>query len=117
MKVEQRIGRVHRLGQQHPVNIFNLTLTGTIEARVLDLLAHKIRMFELVIGELDLILGELGEEKSFEKLVMEVWRESRSERDLEDGFEELGDRLLKTRHHIHHVREADRILDDLMETT
>ena len=115
MKIEQRIGRVHRLGQQNPVLIFNLALSGTIEARILDLLAHKIRMFELVIGELDLILGNLEEDKSFEQLVMEAWRQSRSTDQMQEEFTQLGERLEKARHHIHHVREADRILDELME--
>ena len=57
MRVEQRIGRLHRLGQVHDVTIFNLSCNETIEAHVLDLLARKIRMFELVIGELDMILS------------------------------------------------------------
>jgi SNF2 family DNA or RNA helicase len=59
MRVEQRIGRLHRLGQEHDVTIFNLSCNETIEAHVLELLARKIRMFELVIGELDLILGNV----------------------------------------------------------
>ena len=50
MRVEQRIGRVHRLGQEHPVRVINLVARGTIEAYVLEILDRKIRMFELVVG-------------------------------------------------------------------
>src|SRR5690606_39478732 len=48
MIVEQRIGRVHRLGQTQPVTVLNLSVKGTIEARILDLLTHKLRLFTAV---------------------------------------------------------------------
>ncbi len=57
MKVEQRIGRLDRIGQKHDVRIFNFSVTGTIEERVLDVLANRIRVFEETIGGLDPILG------------------------------------------------------------
>ncbi|MAE71873.1 MAG: hypothetical protein CME06_15580 [Gemmatimonadetes bacterium] len=115
MRVEQRIGRLHRLGQEQPVNIINLSLEGTIEARILDILAHKIRMFELVIGELDLILGELGEQQSFEQIVRELFLSVHDESGMEEGFRSLADRFEQARHRIHHIREADRILDSVLE--
>ena len=40
MKVEQRIGRLDRIGQTRPVFIYNLACTDTVEERVLDLLDH-----------------------------------------------------------------------------
>ncbi|MCB0120705.1 MAG: DEAD/DEAH box helicase, partial [Caldilineaceae bacterium] len=40
MRVEQRIGRLHRLGQEHDVTIFNLSCNETIEAHVIELLAR-----------------------------------------------------------------------------
>src|SRR6267143_3256597 len=60
MVVEQRIGRVHRIGQKREVHIVNLAAAGTIESYILQLLDKKIKLFELVVGELDLILGEFG---------------------------------------------------------
>src|SRR5262249_31124919 len=57
MRLEQRIGRVHRLGQEHPVRVVNLVSRGTLEAYVLEILERKIRMFELVVGEMEEILG------------------------------------------------------------
>lgn len=57
MKLEQRIGRVHRLGQEHDVHIYNLAIENTIEKDILDLLYVKLDVFEKVVGELDDILS------------------------------------------------------------
>lgn len=56
MKLEQRIGRVHRLGQEEDVHIYNLAIENTIEDGILNLLNNKIDIFEKVVGELDDIL-------------------------------------------------------------
>ena len=61
MKLEQRIGRVHRLGQEHDVHIYNLAIQNTIEDHILDLLYVKIGVFEQVVGELDDILSTFKE--------------------------------------------------------
>ena len=53
MRLEQRIGRVHRLGQEHPVRVVNLVSRGTLEAYVLEILDRKIRMFELIRSGLE----------------------------------------------------------------
>jgi len=57
LRIEQRIGRVHRLGQEREVHVVNLWALDTVEAYLMELLDRKIHMFELVVGELDLILG------------------------------------------------------------
>jgi len=59
MKIEQRIGRLDRIGQKHTVRIFNFSILGTIEERVLDVLTNRIRVFEETIGGLDPILGDV----------------------------------------------------------
>ena len=59
MRVEQRIGRLDRIGQRSPPWIFNFSVMGTIEERVLDVLANRIRVFEETIGGLDPILGDV----------------------------------------------------------
>ena len=56
MKLEQRIGRVHRLGQEHDVQIYNLAVKDTIDDHVMNVLQGKIDTFEQVVGELDDIL-------------------------------------------------------------
>ena len=74
---EQRIGRVHRLGQEHPVRVVNLVSRGTVEAYVLEILDRKIRMFELVVGEMEEILGAWQMQGSFEDEVFKIWVESK----------------------------------------
>ena len=60
MRVEQRIGRLDRIGQRHPIRIYNFTLEGTIEERVVAVLHDRIRLFEETIGGIEPILGEVA---------------------------------------------------------
>jgi len=93
MRIEQRIGRIHRIGQLRQVEIYNLSARGTIEDYLLDILDRKINLFELVVGEVDMILGHLTEERDFEELVLEVWMQARSEAEVAAGMEQLGETL------------------------
>lgn len=53
-RVEQRIGRAHRIGQTNPVNVINMIAQNTIEQRVLDVLYRKQELFEEILDvELD----------------------------------------------------------------
>jgi SNF2 family DNA or RNA helicase len=90
MRIEQRIGRVHRLGQTEDVKIYNLSTRGTIEEHILGLLHEKINMFELVIGELDVIV-EKGDalETSLAKIVLEA----RDDGDLKQRIDSLSTTL------------------------
>ena len=115
MRVEQRIGRLHRLGQEHDVTIFNLSCNETIESHIIELLARKIRMFELVIGELDLILGNIEGAKSFEDLLRQAWQSSSSDVDLAERIEAIGDTLERARETYDVVRESNEILDEAIE--
>lgn len=115
MRVEQRIGRLHRLGQEQDVKIFNLSCNETIEAHVIELLARKIRMFELVIGELDLILGNLEGNQSFEDLLRAAWEASSSAEDLEERLEALGDLLVRARRTYEQVRESNQLMDEALD--
>ncbi len=63
MKVEQRIGRLDRLGQKADrISIVNLVLDDTIDDRILMRLYDRIRVFEESIGDLEDILGEMTEQ-------------------------------------------------------
>jgi SNF2 family DNA or RNA helicase len=62
MRVEQRIGRIDRIGQSRPVTIINFSVKGTIEDRVLQVLGERIRVFEETVGGLDPILGEVEQD-------------------------------------------------------
>lgn len=97
MKIEQRIGRLHRIGQNRDVFIFNLTVKETIEDYVIEILDNKINMFEMVIGEIEPILGQLGEDRDFEDIIMEIWLKSKDEGGIREGFEQLGNELVKAK--------------------
>src|SRR5881394_1849984 len=90
MVVEQRIGRLHRIGQKREVHIVNLAAAGTIESYILQLLDQKIKLFELVVGELDLILGEFGGAHEFEGRLAKEWLAAESEADFARRVEDLG---------------------------
>jgi SNF2 family DNA or RNA helicase len=94
MRIEQRIGRLSRIGQARDVYVFNLVAAGTVEAAVLHLLEAKLSMFELVIGEIDMILGNLDDEREFQEVVADLWAQSSDSDEFTRRMEELGDRLL-----------------------
>lgn len=112
MKVEQRIGRVHRLGQTRDISIYNFSSEETVESYVLEILHRKINMFELVIGEMDMILGHFSEDSTFEDAVFRIWTGSKGPTEVRRRFAELGDRLLIARRRYEAIKEMDsRIFD------
>ncbi len=96
MVVEQRIGRLHRIGQTREVHIVNLAAQGTIESYILQLLDQKIKLFELVVGELDVILGEFGGAQKFEGRLAEEWLAAESEADFAHRVETMGGDIEKS---------------------
>ena len=97
MVVEQRIGRLHRIGQKREVHIVNLAAAGTIESYILQLLDRKIKLFELVVGELDLILGEFGGASEFEGRLAKEWLAAESEADFAHRVAAIGADIEKSR--------------------
>jgi SNF2 family DNA or RNA helicase len=76
MKVEQRIGRIDRIGQKYPsIRIINLAYAGTVEADVYFALSDRIQLFQGVVGKLQPILALLP--KEFERATLA----SRGDRD------------------------------------
>ncbi len=71
MRVEQRIGRLHRLGQTQDVTVINLCTNHTVEAYVLELLERKLTMFQDVIGDIEGILFQ-ADDRSFQQVVGEA---------------------------------------------
>ncbi len=110
MKIEQRIGRVHRYGQKRDVFIFNLCTKGSLEARILHVLSEKIRMFELVVGEVSSILGNLDDGDQFESLVLNLWLKSQNQTELESSFESLAESLLEAQADYLATKELDEAL-------
>ena len=96
MDIEQRIGRIHRYGQQHTAQIYNLVLSDTIEGSIFLLLTDKLDEIEKTIGKIDghgdvaenlstQILGQLSERLKYDKL----YREALSDPELHRTKEEL----------------------------
>lgn len=103
MKIEQRIGRVDRIGQDHPVSVFNLYVEGTIEERVLDVLEHRIKLFNEAIGGLEPIVGAL--EADITKALRLAGQAK------EQYLETLASR---TAYQVEEARRADRQMADLI---
>jgi SNF2 family DNA or RNA helicase len=97
MVVEQRIGRIHRIGQKREAHIINLAAEGTVEAHVLRLLDQKIRLFELVVGELDVILGDFGGSDSLEEQLTDAWLGAESDEAFERNVETIGKKIATSR--------------------
>lgn len=77
MRLEQRIGRIHRFGQKDDVQIYYLAIRNTIDEHLVSLLYEKIHLFERVIGELDMILQSL-QIKDLDLEIKEIFAESKS---------------------------------------
>ncbi|MEJ7609431.1 MAG: SNF2-related protein [Bryobacteraceae bacterium] len=110
MRLEQRIGRVHRIGQTQDVFVFNFCQAGSVEEQLLRVLHDKINMFELVIGEIDAILGRLDDERDFAEVVLDLWASSASDDQREQAFNGLADQLLAARKTQTEIEAFDREL-------
>ena len=97
MEIEQRLGRLHRIGQEHDVTVVNLVTKATIEERVLSVLERKINLFELVVGELDMIIGRVDDDYDFERVVFDAHLASRDTEELAARLDEVGERLAAAR--------------------
>jgi len=110
MKIEQRIGRLHRIGQEKEVLIENLCAAGSIEDYILDLLDKKINMFEMVIGEIDMILGRIEGERDFSDTIYEIWVSSGPGGDRKKAFDRLGTRLKRAKTSYEKTKSLDEKL-------
>lgn len=97
MKIEQRIGRIHRIGQTSDVFIFNFCLKDSIEEYILRILHDKINMFELVVGEIETILGNVDDDFDFSEVVMDIWLKHQTPTLLNSAFEQLADELVQAK--------------------
>lgn len=79
MDLEQRIGRIHRYGQRHTAQVYNLVLSDTIEGKIFLLLDEKLKEIAKALGKVDeqgevaedlrtQILGQLSERLNYESL-------------------------------------------------
>jgi superfamily II DNA or RNA helicase len=96
MDMEQRIGRIHRYGQQHTAQVYNLVLSDTIEGKIFLLLDEKLKEIAKTLGKVDehgnvaedlrsQVLGQLSERLTYDKL----YREALGDPELRRTKEEL----------------------------
>ena len=91
MRIEQRVGRVHRIGQKNNVYIHNLIISGTIEEYILKMLFEKINLFKMTIGDLDLLFEDDGFD-SLPRDAFESYMSATSKKETKNKFSALGDK-------------------------
>jgi len=115
MDVEQRIGRIHRYGQNHTAQVYNLVLSDTIEGRIFLLLDEKLTEIAKTVGKVDeqgnvaedlraQILGQLSERLNYDRL----YQEALSDPELKRTKVELEAALSNS-------REARQVVFDLFQ--
>ena len=83
MDIEQRIGRIHRYGQNYTAQVYNLVLSDTIEGRIFLLLNDKLLEIAKTLGKVDeddniaedlrsQVLGQLSERLSYDRLYQQA---------------------------------------------
>ena len=110
MQIEQRLGRLHRIGQTHDVQLTNLVTAGTIDDHLLRVLETKINLFELVVGELDMILGRISDELDLESAVFTSYVQAGDDTEFAARLEVIGDELAGARREYLASREATDLL-------
>lgn len=94
MKIEQRIGRCHRYGQEHDVVAINLLNSqNAADQRVYDILSKKFELFEGVFGASDIALGTLESGSSFEKMVLSIYQTCDTTAEFKRSFDKLDRKL------------------------
>ncbi len=94
MKIEQRIGRIHRFKQDRDVTIFNLSVKDTIDDYVLHILYQKIDLFTMTVGKMETVLAELKEgSQDIQKTIAEILLRSNSRLDIKRELEKLANDL------------------------
>ena len=88
MRVEQRIGRLDRIGQHHPSRSSTSPSKGTIEERVVEVLTQRIRLFEETVGGIEPILGEVASDLRALIMDQDAQRVARFTENLERSVEQ-----------------------------
>jgi ERCC4-related helicase len=89
-RIEQRIGRCHRYGQQYDVVVVNfLNKNNAADQRVYELLSEKFHLFSGVFGASDEVLGSIESGVDFEKRIAEIYQTCRTIEEIQTSFDAL----------------------------
>ena len=112
-RVEQRIGRVHRMGQKYDVVVVNFSNQGnTAEARILDLLANKFNLFKNTFGASNEVLGAIEDGFNFEQQISKILNTCRTDAEISQKFTELQDQFkdqIKSEHESYRAKVFDSL--------
>lgn len=89
-RIEQRIGRCHRYGQEYDVVVINfLNATNETDQRVFQLLEQKFHLFSGVFGASDEVLGSITSGVDFEKRLTDIYKQCRTKEEITKAFDQL----------------------------
>lgn len=89
-RVEQRIGRCHRYGQKIDVTVINfMNRKNQAEARIVQLLDQKFRLFEGVFGSSDEVLGAIESGVDIERRILDIVQSCRTNDQINEAFDAL----------------------------
>ena len=89
-RVEQRIGRCHRYGQKIDVTVANFMNRGNqAEARIVQLLETKFRLFDGVFGSSDEVLGAIESGVDIERRILDIVQSCRTSDAINAAFDQL----------------------------
>lgn len=89
MRLEQRIGRVHRLGQTRDVHIYNMATKDTIEEHIVALLHDKLNLFRAVVGDVEAVWTRLRMNRTFEQAIADIVLDARDGAEVRRRLDEL----------------------------
>jgi adenine-specific DNA-methyltransferase len=93
-RVEQRIGRCHRYGQQYDVVVVNfLNKKNAADQRVYELLDQKFQLFAGVFGASDEVLGAIESGVAFETRIADIYQNCRTTEEINASFDQLQEEL------------------------
>ena len=93
-RIEQRIGRCHRYGQNFDVVVINfLNKNNAADVRVYQLLDQKFKLFNGVFGASDEVLGTIGNGIDFEKRIAAIYQQCRTQDEITEAFDVLQSEL------------------------
>lgn len=89
-RIEQRIGRCHRYGQQHDVVVLNfVNRANAADERVFQLLSEKFKLFGGVFGTSDEVLGALESGVDIERRIADIYQKCRTKEEIKKSFDDL----------------------------